>query len=792
MSYAVMPLSDWKNILASVKNKTGKSGALVSGDVSGEIDSISGGGGYEDIPSYQFKEAGRVIGKIQEFKALHPNSLVFGAVSDIHILNGDATYEAKSKTSAKHAAFALEMVGAMAECDFVANLGDNCWENGIDTDNALLGAEYAINTLKPAFDRLVSFNLVGNHDKSDYTESQYNLIGVHNDFDVASTTTIRGFGYKDFTDQKVRVIALNTCDYLNASGGCALSYEQKDFLMRALDLTAKENCAEWQILLLSHIPLDWYTSGGNDGTYNFTADLQAILTAYEDGTTAEITVNSSFALNETPSNYITYSNGKLVFDYTGRNVAKIIANIHGHVHTNKVGKIANTNIARVATANANPDLNKSESYPAYGDYSISTTEAAKLKKESGTARDTSATFYCIDLDKQVIYEYVYGARDEDEDRTISFSDAPTYTVTYSLTNCTSSNNARVIAQGDPYETTLYPSDNAEMGSVVITMGGVDITATAYRASDGHIVIEEVTGDIHITAVAELPLITETITPHIAPRSSWYQQLNTSTGALNLASSNTEGALGVSTQNSYAYTDRSGNTFYLMPIDSKYCEATLNYSATDGLAVRYYLQAIKDNGGTFTSVATVGKGTNNVITWTKGAADYLLISIEHTDGTSWAWDSAGKVITVTFSNGGTASGGGDSGGDSTPTYTNVIDTVGTVDNVRLRSGGNTAEASAFASNYFPVKGGDVIRVSFPNGNRASIPSNGMYCVLYDSDKSTVAATYDSGASSTVLKNATTTGYEIHIPADVVCSYARVAGAPNGAYTDWVVTVNEEIL
>ena len=42
MKYVVMPLSDWQDILDSVKAKTGKSDALVSGDVSSEIDGIGG------------------------------------------------------------------------------------------------------------------------------------------------------------------------------------------------------------------------------------------------------------------------------------------------------------------------------------------------------------------------------------------------------------------------------------------------------------------------------------------------------------------------------------------------------------------------------------------------------------------------------------------------------------------------------------------------------------------------------------------------------------------------------
>lgn len=127
------------------------------------------------------------------------------------------------------------------------------------------------------------------------------------------------------------------------------------------------------------------------------------------------------------------------------------------------------------------------------------------------------------------------------------------------------------------------------------------------------------------------------------------------------------------------------------------------------------------------------------------------------------------------------------GGNVSNYTNIIDTVGTVDNVRLRSGGNTASAAGFASNYFTAKGGDIIRVSFPNGNRASIPSNGVYCCTYSDTSGTLVTAYDGSTSSTVLKNVTDTGYEIHIPMDVNCSYARVAGGPNGAYADWIVTV-----
>lgn len=744
----------------------------------GRVNQITAGGKaiWQCAPSYHFAEVDRVVAKIKQFKTEHPTHLIFGAVSDVHVNNTDAAKEVKTKKSIKHASFALEKVGVLAGCDFIAGLGDYCEEQHIDPSMAtasspsgLANAQYAINKLKPAFDRLTSFNLVGNHDKSDHTQEQYNLIGVHNDFDVTAATTIRGFGYKDYADKKVRVIVLNTCDYLNASGGCALSYEQKDFLMRSLDLSAKSNAASWQILLLSHIPLDW-----NGGDYNYYTDLQAILNAYEDGTTASIAVNSSFALNETPSSYATYSGGKLVYNYSGKNSAKIIANIHGHIHNNKVGKIANTTIARVSTANANPDGNSTNKYAAYGDYVVDKT----IDKVQGTEKDTTVTFYCIDLDEQAIYAYGYGA---DEDRKIIYDSAPVYTVTYNLANCTSSNTAAEIAENRAYTTTIALIEDAVLDSVTVTMGGTDITSSAYK--DGVISIANVTGNIVITAAASVPLWTETITDiAVAIRSLW--QL--SSGSPALANSNTEAAIGVTTANSYAYTDRESKKVYVMPVKAKACDAEV--AVTDGTACTYRFIGLKSASGKFTQVFDTGKKDATKYSWTAGAIDYILINLERKDGTSWAWGYDDTKIKVTFTNGGTAGGGG--GGD-TPTYTNVIDTVGTEDNVRLRSGGATGAAAGFASKYFPAKGGDIIRVYFPNGKRASIPSNGVYCCTYSNTSGTLVTAYDSSTSSTVLKNVTDNGYEIHIPSSVNCSYARVAGGPNGAYAGWIVTVNEEI-
>ena len=747
----------------------------------GRVNAITAGGKtiWQCAPSYHFAEVDRVVAAIKKFKTDHPDHLIFGAVSDIHVNGNGASEEVRTKTSIKHASFALEKVGALAGCDFIAILGDYCEEQHIDpsvattaSPSGLVNAQYAINTLKPAMDRLTSFSLVGNHDKTNDTQTQYDLIGAHNDFDVPASTVIRGFGYKDYTAKKVRVIVLNTCDYLNASGGCALSYEQKDFLMRALDLSAKSDASSWQILLLSHIPLDW-----NGGDYNFYTDLQAILNAYEDGTTASITVNSSYAKNETPSTYATYSGGKLVYGYSGKNKAKIIANIHGHIHNNKVGKIANTRIARVSTANANPSGNSTNKYAAYGDYVVDKT----IAKEQGTAKDTCATFYCIDLSGESILAIGYGA---DVDREIAYGDAPTYTVTYHLRNCTSSNNSTFVYESGSYSAVLTPIDGATISSAVVTMGGADITSTAY--ANGVINVANVTGDLVITVSASVPLWTETVSDIAAAiRSVW--SIPASGGVPNLVSSNTEIALGVTTANGSAHTDREGETVYVMPVNAKACDVEV--TVTDGTACTYRFIGLKKSGSTYTIVFNTDKKDSAKHSWTAGAVDNILISLERKDGSSWAWGYDDTKIKVTFTNGGTASGGGSGG--TTPTYTNMIDTAGTVDNVRIRSGGETASASGFASGYFKCQAGDTIRVYFPNGNRASIPSNGVYVSICSDTNGTQVASYSTGQPQ--ITDETDTGYTVKVPEILSgVEYARVAGGPNGAYAGWIVTVNQEIV
>lgn len=82
------------------------------------------------------------------------------------------------------------------------------------------------------------------------------------------------------------------------------------------------------------------------------------------------------------------------------------------------------------------------------------------------------------------------------------SEPATYTMTRILSHCTATNTAATVTHGSRYMSTLTASTGYELSSVSITMGGTDITSTAYNSATGAISIASVTGDIAITATAK--------------------------------------------------------------------------------------------------------------------------------------------------------------------------------------------------------------------------------------------------------------------------------------------------
>lgn len=77
----------------------------------------------------------------------------------------------------------------------------------------------------------------------------------------------------------------------------------------------------------------------------------------------------------------------------------------------------------------------------------------------------------------------------------------THSVTYNLTGVTSSSTSASVNDGASYATTLTADSGSTLGTVTVTMGGTDVTSTAYDSSAGTVSIASVTGDVVITAEA---------------------------------------------------------------------------------------------------------------------------------------------------------------------------------------------------------------------------------------------------------------------------------------------------
>lgn len=87
-------------------------------------------------------------------------------------------------------------------------------------------------------------------------------------------------------------------------------------------------------------------------------------------------------------------------------------------------------------------------------------------------------------------------------------------ITKNLTGCTISNAASQVDYGEAYTATITAESGKTITSVVVKVGGIDITSTAYTASTGAISIAKVTGEITITAAASAPSVIYTVTQNL--------------------------------------------------------------------------------------------------------------------------------------------------------------------------------------------------------------------------------------------------------------------------------------
>lgn len=437
---------------------------------------------HADIPSYVKAEALAVAEKVKA--VMKADSIVFLAISDLHHTGPQVdSWQTNINAGNLHACQALKVLSySLPQIDFACMLGDVTFGNA-QTTTALMQQQFnQINGwLGEAWRGVPQLRTVGNHDTGEYSTlvgAQFlkNNIWKYNEGAVYGSEEY-GYCYRDFAEKKLRVICLNTCEGETVSGESAAyccSPEQLLWFAQTLyAVGSKADAAQWGIIVLGHYPLDL---GGAYPTGN-------IVKAYVAGES-------------------TVQNGVTV-DFNGHNSAKFIANVHGHNHCFQFGKLHSVangqgtefDAWRMCTPNACFYRNNSGVVTMNG---ISFGDPAPHDKTAGTGKDTAFNVNVINPSEQVLYSFCYGAG---IDRTIGYAATVYHSITNTLTNVTTSNDAVAAEDGTAYSATITAADGYTMSSVTVAMGGTDITSTAYNSDTGVVSIAAVTGDVVITAKA---------------------------------------------------------------------------------------------------------------------------------------------------------------------------------------------------------------------------------------------------------------------------------------------------
>ena len=440
-----------------------------------------------NVPTYVKDEAKIVADNVVAIRDAY--SFVFGAISDLHT-NGNDT----SAASIRHAGMGLDEIHKRTRLDAVLNFGDTIVTN-LDGAN-IEGFPYVKNCLNNAIQSTAYIQMQGNHDEYDsvYSEGEekqkyFAYIGANNTGTVTDwDNRFRNYGYRDFEDQKMRVIYLNSVDLTTIEttesvlGGndCYISGVQfKWFIEKALNFSGKEDAESWNFIVCCHHPLNWYGVA--------MSKLLAVLEAYKGKGSGSVVVDNI------TTNY-NFTNAK----------ASFIAHFHGHLHNFRAETLGTIGIPTITIPNAcfnrNNEYGQNESQKEkWGDADANGVQRI-FNKTSNSADDTAFNVVLIDRTNQEIHCFNYGAG---INRVIPYGATQKVyrNITNTLTNITSSNSASMIEDGTKYTATLIANDGYTLdgGTVTVTMGGTNITATAYV--NGIVTIDSVTDDVTITAIA---------------------------------------------------------------------------------------------------------------------------------------------------------------------------------------------------------------------------------------------------------------------------------------------------
>jgi hypothetical protein len=246
--------------------------------------------------------------------------------------------------------------------------------------------------------------LQGNHDRNPYDtddgdltpEELYSYIFSHNAGTVVDPRhPMGGYGYKDYDQQKIRVIYWNSSEIAgvqNVTDHCFTADQYLWMSETAFDLRCKEAPAEWAIVMLSHMPTNWHSQ------------MTKFINAYISGEKTTVTAAD---------------NVKVTVNFAGRNQAEFICAINGHTHNFRYSQVGKNRFWQIAVPQicAGRYNEYGTSWPEVGGEVDEQGKPVYYLKTADSARSTSFCVFAVDRENRKIHVLHYGAG---VDREISY------------------------------------------------------------------------------------------------------------------------------------------------------------------------------------------------------------------------------------------------------------------------------------------------------------------------------------------------------------------------------------
>lgn len=471
------------DIADAIRAKDGSSAEITPAQMADAIEAIEGG--LAIPPDYVIDEARRLVTQVQSHGV--SNGFSFLVCSDVHVDNSNA----QLVESALHMAQGMAVIARYLTLDCIVHTGDLTTGAATTTiADGLKDINYVNSKVKDAFTYagLPQLRTVGNHDclgqsfanngNQMLTPAElYELFGSFNSGAVYGSEVNCNYCYRDFASKKIRVILLDTSQQspsqLHTSTVCMNTAQYQFFADALIGVGSKSDAANWSVIVLSHMPPDWPDHNG----FRY---LSLILKDYLDGSSG--------------------SYGGASYNFSGKNSARFVGWLHGHVHCYKTDKIHYVSGGNVLELNAykigipNASFNRNNEYGATPKWGVVYGEETTYPKTAQSGQDTAFCVVTVDLAHGKIYADRYGAG---YDREVSYI-ASTYPVTIGSTGKATVNAPATAVEGEAFTATVtVPSASYTIDSVTVTMGG-SVVSGAY--SGGTIYIASVTGAIDISVV----------------------------------------------------------------------------------------------------------------------------------------------------------------------------------------------------------------------------------------------------------------------------------------------------